>query len=179
MSFRLPQKTGNKKKILSAKPLAAVFVFLIGPLIYFIVTYFISNGTKLQAYQIEDMYFMKNSRTPSLYVRVKNNSDFDRQLTGDIYLEDNLHTAKKKIPLGSLGILENQTDKEFVVSWENPWKGSGEGNLNLLLSDQNNLVAEKSMHLAVLPESVTSVGLLTTFLASGLIGVGWVVSRIV
>lgn len=179
MTVRLPVKTGKKNKNAFKKPLLALAFLFIGPLIYFLFSGIFFGKARNQNLSIQELYFLKNQSSPSLYVKVRNNSPVPRKLTADLFIEDTLNSLKRIINLGDLGEIEQGSEQEYNLSWENAWYGSGIGRINFIVHGQDGLVAEKDLSLVVIPENITSIGLLTTFLASGLIGATLVLSRIV
>jgi len=150
---------------------------ILTPLAFYLLSFF-GTSKSSENIIISELFLRKNTNSPSLVLRVLNNSDHPKLIFGSLVVEDKAAGIKKQISLGSLGEIMPLTQKDFSVDWNEPWQGSGIGQLKAVLYDQDGVISEKSMPVAVIPENLESVGAISLF-ASLLLGAGLVISRFV
>lgn len=176
MNRRLPRYCKPWKKVLSSRFIVAIILFFISLFIFFFLfnTFIVKGNTA--PFTIQQFYISKNNGIPNLYIKLKNNTFRNQYLYAYLRLDDKLNKLKKQVEIGDLGNVAAGLEKEYVLTWDNNWEGSGMGNIDLVVKNQEGIIVDQSIYIAVVPTSVFSVEMFT-FLASGLIGSGLIISR--
>jgi len=179
MTSRLPLKSNKNDNRLLKKTILLVATFAISSFLFFFVTRFIlPKENNISGISIPEFYSYKAEGKPALYLMLRNDTVNTTHAYAELFMEDKANNLKKQIPLGDLGELQPGEEKTYDLNWDDKWHGSGLGDIKLVVRNNQGLVTEKSIFLAVVPRDITSLSMLSLF-ASGVLGAGLVISKFV